>query len=114
MEQPSTECYQSAKHIIHQILEEESKALLAEDIKAVYHKKDLEIAELSLIQSTTARLRSKKIQANLVHNGRKVFWTKDFSDNNFCKVITGEINGKICYAPFESAGQVDATHLQEQ
>ena len=113
MEQPSKDCYESAKTIIHQILEEESKALLSSDLKAIYNKKDLEIVELNLVQNTTARLRSKKVEARLNANGRSVFWTKNFSDKDFCTTIKGDINGKICYAPFDSDGEIKATHLQE-
>jgi len=113
-EQPTQECYLSARSIVDKVLNKAQNKLTSNDMIALFDKEMLSSEDLRQIQLTTEELEKSHLQVQIYKGEKKVFWTKDHASRGFCQDIsTNDISGSICYSPFKSDGSIDAKHLQK-
>ena len=113
-EQPTQECYLSARSIVEKVLHSAQNQLTSSEMLKIYEKETLSSEDLQKIQLTAEQLEQSNLQVQLFKKEEKVFWTKEFLGRDFCQEISSNaITGSICYSPFKSDGSIDAKHLQE-
>lgn len=109
----SEDCFQSTKTLIQNILSDNASELLAPKFLKLCDKENLDLQELGVIKTKLDELVLKKIETRIYKDGKPIFWTERFSNNNFCKNISkGAYDGTICFTPFDRKGRISPATLQ--
>jgi len=107
--------FTSTKDIVDKIITDNTDQLLDPSFTSLLSKTTLDYDELNKIKVITKRLSDNQIQAQLLNNQQRIFWTSQLDSTNICRDIDkGPLRGKICYAPFDKQGYVSNSTLESQ